>query len=122
MAVETADDLAVFFNTNDFGVAASKDRDNLLLENGFSLLAEDGSQILFSDGSSVNGIFDNDFVEVDAGGGVGFALQQPRFVCRTADVSTTVEGDSISINSVNYTIRIVQDDGTGVTTLVLEKQ
>jgi len=69
----------------------------------------------------VNGIFDNDFVEVDAGGGVGIALQQPRFVCRTADVSTASEGDATVISPVNYTIRIVQDDGTGMTTLVLEK-
>jgi hypothetical protein len=62
MAVETADDRAIFIGVDDFGVAATYN------------------------GATINGIFDNDFVEVDAGGGVGFALQQPRFVCRTADV------------------------------------
>jgi len=95
MAVETADDRAIFVGVDDFGVAATYNA------------------------TTINGIFDNDFVEVDA---VGFALQQPRFVCRTADVSTAAEGDTITINAVAYTMRIVQDDGTGMTTLVLEKQ
>jgi len=98
MAVETADDRAIFIGVDDFGVAATYN------------------------GGTINGIFDNDFVEVDAGGGVGFALQQPRFVCCTADVSTAAEGDTITINAAAYTMRIVQDDGTGMTTLVLEKQ
>ncbi len=57
---------------------------------------------------------------VDAGGGVGVALQQPRFQCRTADVASAAEGDAIVISAVNYTVRIVQDDGTGMTVLVLE--
>ena len=98
MAVESADDRAIFVGTDDFGVSAT------------------------FGAATVNGIFDNEFVEVDAGGGVGFALQQPRFVCRTADVSAAAEGDTITINATGYTIRIVQDDGTGMTTLVLEKQ
>jgi len=98
MAVESADDRAIFVGIDDFGVAAT------------------------FNAATVNGIFDNEFVEVDAGGGVGFALQQPRFVCRTADVSAAAEGDTITINATGYTIRIVQDDGTGMTTLVLEKQ
>jgi len=98
MAVETEDDRAIFVGVDDFGVSATYN------------------------GGTIDGIFDNDFVEVDAGGGVGFALQQPRLVCRTADVSTAAEGDTITINAVAYTMRIVQDDGTGMTTLVLEKQ
>ena len=102
MAVESAADRAIFLDVDDFGTAAT-------------YTPSGGSA------ATVNGIFDNDFVEVDAGGGVGIALQQPRFVCRTADVSTASEGDAIVISSVNYTIRIVQDDGTGMTTLVLEK-
>ena len=98
MAVESAADRAIFFDVDDFGVAAT-----------------------FS-GSTVNGIFDNDFIEVETGAGVGIALQQPRFLCRTADISAAVEGDTITISGTAYTIRIVQDDGTGITTLVLELQ
>ncbi|MEK9553324.1 MAG: head-tail joining protein [Alphaproteobacteria bacterium] len=101
MAVESAADRAIFFDVDDFGTAAT--------------YTPDGGAA-----STVNGIFDNDFIEVDAGGGVGVALQQPRFQCRTADVSSAAEGDAIVISSVNYTVRIVQDDGTGMTTLVLE--
>ena len=101
MAVESTADRAIFFDVDDFGTAAT--------------YTPDGGAA-----STVNGIFDNDFIEVDAGGGVGVALQQPRFQCRTADVSSAAEGDAIVISSVNYTVRIVQDDGTGMTTLVLE--
>ena len=101
MAVESADDRAIFVGIDDFGVAAT-------------YTPSGGAAV------TVNGIFDNDFIEVETGAGVGVALQQPRFQCRTADVSTAVEGDALVINAVNYTIRIVQDDGTGMTVLVLE--
>lgn len=97
MAVETADERAIFFSVDDFGVAATYA------------------------GGTVNGIFDNEFFEADAGGMVAVAIQQPRFLCRTADVSAAAEGDAIVINSVDYTIRVVQPDGTGMTTLVLEE-
>ena len=102
MAVESATDRAIFVNVDDFGVAAT-------------YTPSGGAS------STVNGIFDNDFIEVDAGGGVGVALQQPRFHCRTADVSSASEGDALVVSGVNYTIRIVQDDGTGMTMLILEK-
>jgi hypothetical protein len=101
MAVESADDRAIFVGIDDFGVAAT-------------YTPSGGAAV------TVNGIFDNDFIEVETGAGVGVALQQPRFQCRTADVSTAAEGDALVINAVNYTIRIVQDDGTGMTVLVLE--
>jgi len=101
MAVESADDRAIFVGIDDFGVAAT--------------YTPSGGA-----GITVNGIFDNDFIEVETGAGVGVALQQPRFQCRTADVASAAEGDALVINAVNYTIRIVQDDGTGMTVLVLE--
>lgn len=96
MAVESADDRAIFLAVDDFGVAAT------------------------IGGATVNGIFDNDFIEVETGAGVGVALQQPRFTCRTADVSGVVEGTSATISGVSYTVRIVQPDGTGMTDLILE--
>jgi len=103
MAVETADDRAIFVGIDDFGVAAT--------------YTPSGGAA-----STVNGIFDNDFIEIDAGGGVGVAMQQPRFHCRTADVSSAAEGDALVVNTISYIIRIVQDDGTGMTMMVLEKQ
>lgn len=101
MAVESAADRLIFLDVDDFGTTAS-------------YTVQGGSP------ANITGIFDNEFIEVDAGGNVGVAVQQPRFLCRTSDVSSATEGDTITINAVNYNIRIVQDDGTGMTTLILE--
>lgn len=75
-------------------------------------------------GSSVviTGIFDNDFSVVDAGGDFGFASQMPRLVVRTSDVVNATEGDTFVISGVTYLSRLVQDDGTGMTVIQLEKQ
>ena len=101
MAVETADDRAIFVGIDDFGI---------------SVVYQD----YLGNITNVNGIFDNEFIEVDAGGGVGYALQQPRFICRTADVPNAKEGEILQPNGTDHFIRVVQNDGTGMTTLVLE--
>lgn len=98
MAVESADDRAIFLSADDFGVTAT------------------------FKGATISGIFDNDYVQVDGIGEMGFAMQQPRFLCRTSDVSTAVEDDTIVISAITYKIKVRQDDGTGMTMLVLEKQ
>jgi len=103
MAVETAADRAIFLNTDDFGVAAS-------------YTPAGGSA------TTVNGIFDNEYFETDAGGEVAFALQQPMFHCRTADVASAAEGDAITISGTDYIVRNVRPDGTGMTMLMLEEQ
>ena len=54
---------------------------------------------------------------VDAHDGCG---ADPQFVCRISDVSSAAEGDALVAGSVNYTIRDVIDNGTGMTTLMLE--
>ena len=85
MAIEGATERAVFFDTDDFGVASS-------------YTPAGGAA------STVNGIFDNDFI------------------CATADLpGAAAGGDAITISSVAYTVRVIQAEGTGVTTLVLEK-
>jgi hypothetical protein len=90
------------------------------------MLADFGQSITYTvqGGSAVTitGIFDNDYAEVDAGGMVGFALQQPRIVVRTSDVASATEGDTFVISGVTYLSRVIQDDGTGMTFIVLEKQ
>ena len=100
MAIESAADRAAFFDTDEFGSAAT-------------WTPAGGSA------TTVNGVFDSEYQEV-AISQVGVALSQPRFVCRTADVSGAAEGDTLSVGATSYTIRVVQDDGTGITTLVLE--
>lgn len=104
MAVESASDRAYMLNISDFGTTAT-----------YTLVAGGVSSIV--------GIFDNEFFEADPQANVTYASAQPRFLVQTADLPSGADyGDSITINSVNYKVRIIQPDGTGMTTLVLEKQ
>jgi len=103
MAIEGATERAVFFDTDDFATASS-------------YTPSGGST------RTVNGIFDNEFFEVDPLSGVGVVSAQPRFICTTADLpSSAAAGDAITIDGTAYTVRVIQPEGTGVTTLVLEK-
>jgi hypothetical protein len=103
MAIEGATERAVFFDTADFGVASS-----YTPAGGVA--------------STVNGIFDNEFLEVDPMTGLGVVSAQPRFICATADLpSAAAGGDAITISGTAYTVRVIQAEGTGVSTLVLEK-
>lgn len=99
MAVETADDRLVFLA--DFGQVVT-----------YAFLAG-GS-------TSVTGIFYNDYQEVTAGGTMGFSLQQPRFLCRTADIPNAEEGDIITADGVQFTVVVIMPDGTGMTEMMLE--
>ena len=101
MGVESDTERAVLFSTSDFGQVAT-------------YTPSGGS------GSSINGIFDNGDGLVDIGGRVGVTAGDPQFVCRTSDDSSAAEGDALVTGSVNYTVRDVIDDGTGMSTLVLE--
>jgi hypothetical protein len=103
MAVETDTERAIFFGIDDFGTAAT-------------YTPSGGS------GVTINGIFEKDFEAIDVGGSVAFAATSPTFHCRTSDVSTAAEGDTLAIGSDNYIIRVVMDDGTGLTMLQLEAQ
>ena len=91
-----------------------------------AMLADFGQSITYTvqggSPSTITGIFDAQFIEVDAGGTVGFAMQQPRLMLRTSDVVNCTEGDTFVISGTTYLSRIVQDDGTGMTMIVLEKQ
>lgn len=101
MAVEGDTERAIFFGTSDFGTNAT-------------YTPAGGSA------STVAGIFDRDYSLVSVGSGLGVGSNDPRFVCRTSDVSSAAHGDALVVNAVSYTVRSVEDDGTGITTLVLE--
>ena len=103
MAVEGSKELDVFISSDDFGVTAK--------------YTPTGSVARM-----IKGIFDSEYLEVAAGGEVGFAISQPRFLTKTSNVSTAQDGDTIVINGSTYKVRVVQPDGTGMTNLVLEKQ
>ena len=104
MGVETEDDRLFMINTTDFGTTAT-----------YTLVA--------GGVSSVVGIFDNEYFESDANTNVGFVSTQPRFVCTSASLpSTAGYNDTVAVNSATYKVRVIQSDGTGMTTLILEKQ
>lgn len=73
------------------------------------------------DGGTIYGIFDNETVPVDAGGYVQVHQEQPRLTCRTADLPSIAEDNQMVINTVTYDIKAWVHDGTGVTTVQLEK-
>ena len=67
--------------------------------------------------STIAGIFDNQFVEVHGIEGV-----RPVFTCAELNVSTIAHGDALTINTISYKVAGIQPDGTGLTSLILEKQ
>ena len=73
-------------------------------------------------GDTINGIFDNETVPMDAGGTAMVHQEQPRFTCRTTDVSSIASGQTLVIDGTTYNIIAWLHDGTGVTTIQLEKQ
>ena len=102
MAVESSDDRADFLNTSDFGLAGT------YTPNGGSA-------------STVNGIFDkpSSSIPLDTGE-VDVDSNTPTFLCETSDVASAASGDTLTVSSVGYTVIGVQEDGQGMTNLVLE--
>lgn len=88
------------------------------------MLSDFGEDVVFTpvggNASTIKAIFDNIYQSVEAGGSVGFALTQPKIMVRTADVPSIAEGDNINLRSTNYTVRVVMQDGTGMTEIGLE--
>jgi len=106
MAIESAADRAVFFDTDDFGVAAT-------------LTPQLG------DAATINGIFDNAYLLVETGESA-MATTSPAFTCRTSDLEAVAagnvrSGDELTVSSVVYRVTDIQADGTGITMLILEK-
>lgn len=97
MAIPFTDDIAIMLDIDDFATAVTYN------------------------GGTINGVFDNETVPVDAGGFAQVHQEQPRLTCRTSDVPTIAEGQVMVIGGVDYVIRAWIHDGTGVTTIQLEK-
>jgi len=103
VGIETEIERAIFFDVDGFGSSAT-------------YTPSGGGPV------SINGIFEDDYDQIDAGGSIGFAASSPTFQCSTADVSGAAEGDALIVGSASYIIRVVMDDGTGVTMMQLEAQ
>lgn len=102
MAVESAADILDFFELDDFADSAT-------------YTPAGGSA------STVLGIFDAPQASRNATDMMDITIPAPQFVCRTVDVPNAADGDSIVIRSVSYYVRVVLADGTGVSTLILER-
>lgn len=100
--IETDADLLDFLSLDDFAETAT-----------YTPLA--GSPV------TIQGIFDAPQASRNITEMMDVTIPAPQFVCRTVDAPNAADGDSISIRSVNYYVRVVITDGTGITTLMLEK-
>jgi hypothetical protein len=58
----------------------------------------------------------------DAGGFVPVHEEQPRLTCRTVDIPSITYDQTMVIGGVTYKIKAWVHDGTGVTTVQLERQ
>lgn len=103
MSAESAADRAALLDTDDFATAATY------------TLAAGGD-------TALNGIFDNGYLAVGVPADLDISATQPQFLCRTADLpSSAAQDDTITVDSVTWRVRELQPDGTGLTSLVLEK-
>jgi hypothetical protein len=68
-------------------------------------------------GVAVRGIFDNDYVVQDMGGGV--ASSGPAFTLASSSVPSPVVGLVLVVNATSYKVVEAMPDGTGITRLQL---
>lgn len=87
-----AEDLSVFFDTDDFAVEVTLD------------------------GTSVNGIFGEESVEVNF-----VQTTAPSFTYRHADKAVAIDSTLVN-GATTYKVKNMQPDGTGLMLLILEKQ
>lgn len=66
--------------------------------------------------ASVEGLFDNEYVEFRDVAGT-----RPVLRAVSTEVSSVIEGTAVTVNAVSYTVAGIQPDGTGMTLLVLER-
>lgn len=71
-------------------------------------------------GVAVSGVFDNG-TAIGAVGMMGMVSTSPSFVLPTASVPADPIGKTLVIGSSSYLVAANEPDGTGVTTLLLEK-
>lgn len=94
-------------------VESATDRETLLADFGVDVVA---------DGSTIKGIFEHEHDSEFAGGTVSFSIQSAMVHCRSTDVSTVGQGETVTVDGNSYAVTDVQPDGTGMTVLHLEAQ
>ena len=102
MALESATDLANFFDTDAHGVAVT-------------YTPAGGS------GKTINVIFNNEYLLIEEGE-TGVSSTLPVVTCRSSDVSGISIDDTFLISSTTYKAKVIRPDGTGVSEIQLEQQ
>jgi hypothetical protein len=51
---------------------------------------------------------------------LGLMSTSPELICKTSDVTTVANGQTITINSTAHTVRAIEPDGVGMTRITLE--
>lgn len=101
MTVETDADRLELVSTDDFGV------DVILFV---------GSPVTQT---TIQGIFESPHSEVPEAGFIVISAENPVVFVRTSDVSSVVQDTEVQINGTSYTVKDIQPDGTGFSTLQL---
>ena len=88
------------------------------------LLQDFGETATFTDTSSggtssITVILTNDYLAADPGGSVEVESSSPLAIARTSDLPSVVQGDTLLISSTTYTIKEVEPDNQGMTTVRL---
>ncbi len=103
MAIESAADRAVFLDVDEFGVAVT-------------YTPVIGSAV------SLVGLLDSGYEEVDLPGAVdiSMALSRSRLVVRSADLpAAAADGDTVTIASIDYLVKVISADGEGMSELIM---
>jgi len=87
-----------------------------MFQEDLSLFFTDFAQTAVIGGVSVQGIFESEYIEV---GGVSTLV--PAFTCPTASVANKSEGATVVVDGVNYRLIVKEQDGTGLSRLLLQR-
>lgn len=102
MAVESSTDRLAMLNSDEFGIA-------ITLFPGL-----DTTRV-------ISGIFDATHLEIDNGMS-RVSTSEPQVMVQTEDVTDVEQDDVLTANGTNYTVEDIQQDGTGMTVLMLARQ
>lgn len=71
-----------------------------------------------ADGNPLFGIFDEDFINPRLGE-INLDTNSPVVTCLTVDITGVKKGNVATINNKNYDVAHIQNDGAGMTAVVL---
>lgn len=85
-----------------------------------AMLADFGIVVTLPGATTITGILDSGYLAVDVED-TEVESSEPVLTCRTIDVSALTHGSQLTISGSSYYVRGIQPDGTGITTLILDK-